>query len=350
MTYAHTHDILSSSFMTSDTDPASLRPVAAALVGNGFLTIIKCIVAFITGSAALFAEAIHSVADTSNQALLYIGIRRSRRAPDEDYAYGYANERFFWALLSACGIFFVGAGVTVFHGIETLLHPQPIAFEPIAYLVLALAFVVELYTFWVALRTLAVHMPEASWSERLEEGDPSTLAVLLEDGVAVLGVVIASVSTWITVYTGNTIWDAVGSIIIGISLGIVAIVLIMKNRSYLLGKSIPTEVREEILEYLAHEPAVESVIDFKTEVLDIGVYRIKCEIEFNGSALLKEVYKRTILREQFEEIDGDFEEFKKFCSDYADRIPRLMGRKIDEIEKKIMELHPTVKHIDIEIN
>lgn len=336
--------------MQSDPDPDSQRPVAAALIGNALLTIIKFFAALVTGSGALFAEAIHSVADTSNQALLLIGIRRSRREADEHFAYGYASERFFWALLSACGIFFVGAGVTIYHGIENLVYPPSVTFEPVAFLVLALAFVVELYTFWIAARTLIRQMPDDTWAERFSDGDPSTLAVLLEDGVAVLGILIASASTALTILTGNVVWDSVASIFIGLLLGVVAVVLIMKNRSYLLGKSIPAEMREEILEDLHHEPSIERVLDFKTEVLDIGVYRIKCEIEFNGSSLLKELYKRNELREQYDEINDDYEEFKKFCVYYADRLPRLMGRKIDDIEKMLKERYPAVKYIDIEIN
>lgn len=333
-----------------DPDPNSQRPVLAALVGNGFLTVIKFFAALSSGSGALLAEAIHSVADTSNQALLLIGIVRSRRLPDKHFAYGYANERFFWALLSACGIFFVGAGVTVYHGIETLIHPSDVTFEPMTFMVLGLAFVIELYTFWVAAQALRRSMPDAAWRDRLSEGDPSTLAVLFEDGVAVLGVVVASVSTVITLITGNVLWDSVGSIVIGVLLGMVAIVLIVKNRAYLLGKSIPSDIQEGILEDLHNEPSIEHVLDFKTEVLDIGVYRVKCEVEFNGSALLKELYKRNELREQYEDVKDDYEEFKRFCANYADRVPRLMGRYIDEIEKRLKERYPQVKYIDIEIN
>ncbi|OGG71227.1 hypothetical protein A3F27_01070 [Candidatus Kaiserbacteria bacterium RIFCSPHIGHO2_12_FULL_53_13] len=127
-------------------------------------------------------------------------------------------------------------------------------------------------------------------------------------------------------------------------------ILITKNRSYLLGRSIPEEEREEIIAALVAEPSIERVIDFKSTVLGVGVYRIKCEVEFNGPALFKEAYQRTALKEQYNEVKNDYEAFKRFCVDYADRIPRLMGKKIDEIETMLKKRFPAVAHIDIEIN
>ena len=124
----------------------------------------------------------------------------------------------------------------------------------------------------------------------------------------------------------------------------------MKNRSYLIGRAMPQELQEEVVKLLEAEPAIEKVIDFKSVVLGWGVYRIKCEVEFNGGALLREVYRRRSMKQQYEEVREDFGEFKRFLADYADRIPRLMGKKIDEIEKRLREKHPSVRHIDIEVN
>lgn len=102
--------------------------VIAALAGNFVITLLKAFGFMVSGSSALFSEAVHSLADTANQSLLLVGIVKSRRAPDEDSSYGYGLERFFWALISACGVFFVGAGVTIYHGISTLLHPNELEF------------------------------------------------------------------------------------------------------------------------------------------------------------------------------------------------------------------------------
>src|SRR3989338_2522644 len=327
-----------------------LIPVAAAFVGNFLVTIIKAGAAATAGSSVMFSEAVHSLADTLNQLFLLIGVGRSFKKADDDFDYGYGQERFFWALLSACGIFFLGAGISLYKGVSSLLNPHPIEIHGLLFVVLGASFVIELLTFWIAARGLKRSYPDASWRERLALGDPSTLAPYLEDGVALIGIGVAALSIAASYYTGNTLWDALGSVVVGLLLATIAIVLIRKNHSYLLGRSIPEDEREEIIAALVAEPAIERVIDFKSSVLGIGVYRIKCEVEFNGNALLKGAYQNKYLQERYEEIKDDYEAFKRFCVDYADRIPRLMGKKIDEIEAMLRKRFPAVRHIDIEIN
>src|SRR3989344_4830439 len=168
------------------------RPVAAAVVGNTIVTIIKFFAAIVSGSSSMFSEGIHSLADTANQILLLIGLRRSLKKADEDFEYGYGNELSFWALISACGIFFVGAGVTAYHGITSFLHPHEIEISPLVFGVLITALIIESYTLWVATSQLKKAFPRMRWRRRLAEADPSTLAVFLEDAVAVLGVTIAA--------------------------------------------------------------------------------------------------------------------------------------------------------------
>lgn len=325
--------------------------VAAALVGNFVITILKTIGFMVSGSSSLFSEAIHSLADTANQALLMVGIVKSRRAADEDSSYGYGLERFFWALISACGVFFVGAGVTIYHGVSSLMHVKEISFEPIIFVILLVSFVVELATFSLAFREL--------WSERregdtiretLSSGDPTVLAVVYEDGVAVLGVFVAAVSVGLSYFTGNPLWDAAGSVIIGALLAWVAVVLILKNKRFLVEKSIPEDVKERIIEMLEADPMIERVYDFKSSVVELGKYRAKCEVEVNGSALFKELSNGGMLKDDYETIKGDYPEFIRYMVDYTDRVPRVIGTRIDELEARIQKEIPAVKHIDIEIN
>ncbi len=325
-------------------------PVLAAVIGNFFITIIKFGAFLLSGSVVMFSEAVHSVADTSNQFLLMIGIRRSTKKPDQDFIYGYGHERFFWALISACGIFFLGAGVVIYRGIDSLSHHRPLFHGPVIYWVLGISFIVESITFALAIKEIRRHRGNWNFRDIIKNGDPSTLAVLYEDGLAIFSIIIAFASILLANLTGQYFWDSVGSIVIGILLAIVAIILIAKNREFLIGKSIPPDLQDKIVRLLESEPAIERVIDFKSTTLDIGIYRIKCEIEFNGFVLLKEIYQKQTLRQEYEEIKDDFEEFKKFCVDYADRVPRLVGRKIDEIETKIRTENQGIKYIDIEIN
>ena len=325
-------------------------PVVSALLGNTLVTIIKLAAALASGSSSMFAETVHSFADTLNQALLLLGLGRSLKKPDARFEYGYGNERFFWALVSACGIFFVGAGVAAYNAISTFSMPHTIEFSPILFIVLSLSLIIEFYTFLVAAGNLKHAFPEATWGERLALADSSTLAVFLEDAVAVLGIIVASISIGLSYYTGNPLWDALGSMFIAALLVGVAVTLIIKNRSYLIGHAMPTDLQEEVIEFLQADPAIEKVIDFKSVTLGFRKYRIKCEVEFNGTALFREAYQRSSLRDQFEEVKDDFEEFKRFSVDYADRIPRLMGKRIDEIEGKLRKRFPSIWHIDIEIN
>lgn len=289
------------------------------------------------------------MADTLNQVLLFIGLRRSRKKADEEFEYGYGNELSFFALISACGIFFVGAGVTVVHGFTTFFshHEVDISVYVIGTLVIAL--IVESYTFWVAASQLHATFPSMSWRERMDAADPSTLAVYLEDAVAVLGVLVALASILAAAYTGSSIFDAVGSIIIGLLLAVVAVILIVRNRTYLLGRSMPDEMQKEVIAILRSDPAIERVLDFKSTILGVGAYRIKCEVEFNGGALLDKRQRKQAW-DQYDVVKGDFEEFKKFVAEYADRIPRLMGRHIDHLESRIRERYPQIHNIDIEIN
>jgi zinc transporter 9 len=329
---------------------AGIVPVLLALAGNLVITLMKFAGFLASGSGALFSEAIHSLADTLNQTLLLIGVKSSRRNADREFSYGYGKERFFWALISACGIFFLGAGVTIYHGIELLLSQEEPHISGFLFVILFVSLVVESCTFAAAAWELKTRYPKKNIKEILRSGDPATIAVLYEDGVAVLGVIVALISITLTHLTGSAVWDAFGSIAIGCLLGGVAVALVRKNRKYLIGVTIPEEVRKRVIDIIESDSAIDRVIDFKSSVLDIGSYHVKCEVEFNGSVLIKTALERNMLKEEFEAARTDYEGFLRFLVDYSDRIPRLMGLRIDEIEKRIQTAVPEIRHIDIEIN
>ncbi len=326
------------------------RSVTYALVGNGFITVLKLVGFFLSGSASLFGEAVHSLADTLNQSLLLLGIKLSVKKADGKFAYGYGSERFLWALISACGIFFLGAGITIYHGIEALYSQHEIYVSPITIGILMLSLLIESYTLRTAYLELVKHSDEKKMLEIIRHGDPVTAAVVFEDAAAVVGVLIALGSLLLASLTHSPLFDAAGSILIGILLGVIALYLIAKNREFLLGKAVPEKITKEIIEMLEDSPYIEKVLNFKSEVLDIGKYHIKCEVEFNGAALLEEIMEQDDLREEYENIKDDFEEFKKFVVYQTNRIPRLIGRKIDEIEKEVTEAYPQIVNLDIELN
>ncbi|OHA79257.1 MAG: hypothetical protein A2747_02325 [Candidatus Yonathbacteria bacterium RIFCSPHIGHO2_01_FULL_44_41] len=341
---------LNSKLIAYKSEPGFIS-VIAALVGNFVITILKAIGFAVSGSSSLFSEAVHSFADTANQALLMVGIVKSRRAPDDDSSYGYGLKRFFWALISACGVFFVGAGVTVYHGVTTILNPGELIFEPVVFLILAISLVVESATFLVAFRELWNERGEDSTIiETFRDGDPTVLAVVYEDGMAVFGVFVATVSIGLSYFTGNPAWDAMGSIIIGALLAWVAVVLILKNKRFLVEKSIPEEVKERIIEILIADPMIERVYDFKSSIVELGKYRAKCEVEVNGTALFRELSNGEMLKDDYDTVKEDYQEFIRYIVDYTDRVPRVIGTRIDDLEERIKKEIPAVRHIDIEIN
>ncbi|MCX6754084.1 MAG: cation diffusion facilitator family transporter [Candidatus Nomurabacteria bacterium] len=327
------------------------RSVISALVGNVFVTIIKTIIAVTSGSASMFAESVHSFADTLNQSLLLIGLKRSSRPADDSKGYGYGIERFFWSLISACGILFIGAGVTVYHSIDSLMSESNVSVHELNYftiLVLCIAFVVEGTTLIIAIREL--RGKKELTRKVFADADPVTLAVVYEDSAAVLGVLVALLAQELMYVTGNNIYDSIGGIIVGFILGFLAILLIIKNHNYIIGKSLDDEVTEEIKELLLEDPCIENVSEFKSVAVDINKYRIYTTVEWNGSPLYEEIYEAGDLKEEFDNIKNDFREFTKLMFKTTDRIPRLVGNRIDEIEKRIKEKFPQIAYVDIEIN
>ncbi len=320
-----------------------------AFSGNLFITILKFIGYFISFSPSFFGEALHSLADTCNQGLLLLGIKRSKKKADEHHHYGYGAERFFWAVISACGIFFLGAGVTIYHGIESLRGHVDTEISVYIYIILFVSFVVEAYTLNKAYKEIYADREE-SFKENLRNADPVTLAVFYEDMVAVLGIIVATIGIVISKLTGNHIFDAIGSIIIGCLLAVAAIILLNINRKFLLGKSIPQDMADDIIDFLESDKHIDKVIDFKSEILDVRKYHIKCEIEFNGYALVDDIFKTEDMKDKFDEIGNDYEEFKKFVIYQTNQAPRMVGRVIDSLEKEIRRRHPKVVHIDLEIN
>lgn len=325
---------------------SSKTAVAAAIGGNGLVMIAKFVAFLFTGSGAMLSEAIHTFADLLNQILLMVGIVRSTRDPDHIYEYGYQSERYVWALISAVGIFFLGCGVTIYHGIQSLLHPHELKELSWAIGVLIFSFVLEGIVFWIAIRAAKQQAAGKPLMHFLRyEADPAVTAVVLEDFVACLGVLIAMGAIMLSKLTGDVYWDAIGSLIIGGLLGAIAIWLIARNTSLLVGASIPAKIRKQVEEIINDDPAVEEIVDLKTRILDTDTYRIKADIHFDGGALADKL--RPQLREAYDNIQS-FEEFEKFAHEFGDDVVELLAEEIDLIERKIRKQVPQAKHLDLE--
>lgn len=326
------------------------KSVLTALSGNVLVGLVKFTAFLFTGSGVLLSESIHSIADSTNQVFLLLGIVRSKKPADEDFNYGYQSERFFWSLLSACGVFFLGAGATIYHGVTTLLHHETIEISLWSIGALLFASILE----GLALSTAIREAKMLSGKEKLLDyykysGDPTLMAIIYEDSAAIIGIVIALLSMALTKITGQTYWDSIGSLLIGSLLGVVAVLLININRKLLLGKSVPPHIRKKIFTVLHSQKIVDEVHDFKTVMVTTDGYRVKAEIEVNGHYLADKIFESRDFKREYAAIK-DYEDFVRFCADYSDEVSRTLGREIDRIEAEVASEVPMVKYIDIEAN
>jgi len=330
----------------------SKRAVYAAIAGNSVVMVGKFIAFFASGSSAMLSEGIHSFADVSNQCLLALGIRRSAKNPDKRHPYGYVRETYIWALISAVGIFFLGCGVTVYHGIHTLLDPKPIDDYWLSFTVLAFAFVIEGATLLIAIKAVSGESKNnnQTFLGYIKEGsDPTGVAVILEDGVAVIGVLIAALGLYLTYQSGNPKWDSVATIIIGLLLGLVAIFITYRTKGLLVGQSIPIVNRKMILKILREDPVIEKVYDIKTAIMGVEDMRFKAEIEFDGGAISERYLKKIDINKSFDDLKTH-EKRKDFLIDYGDHLIEALGDEINRIEKELKRAVPQLKHVDIEVN
>jgi cation diffusion facilitator family transporter len=246
------------------TEPTeSLRTVLTALGANVLVAIAKTVASVLSGSASMTAEAAHSWADTGNQLLLFVADRRSRRPADDRHPLGHGREAYVWAMLAAVGLFTVGASVSVWHGISELMHDESRNGDfRLAYIVLLIALVLECISLTQATRQLrgeAQRYNRDLLEHAFETSDPTTRAVFAEDSAAVAGIVIAFGGIGLHQLTGNPMWDAIGSILVGVLLGVVAVILIDRNRRFLTGEPGSGELRDAVVARIKSLPDVAEV-------------------------------------------------------------------------------------------
>ena len=243
----------------------SLRTVLYALGANFAIGVAKLAAAIATGSSAMLAEAIHSLADTGNQALLLLGLRRAARPADEQHPFGHGKERFFWTFVVAMSLFTLGAAFSIFHGIEGLVKGHEVPNPTIALIVLVLSALFEGSAFRTAWGQFQTKRGDRSVPAALEEAkDPEVLTVIGEDSAALTGIAIATAGLLLSSITGNAAFDAAASIGIGIVLAIVAFLLAREMLNLLLGESASEPVRREIVAITQRSDDVDHVVDLRT--------------------------------------------------------------------------------------
>ncbi len=325
---------------------SSKSAVVWALGANVGLTVLKGVAFFVSGSGAMLSEAVHSMADSGNQALLWVGIRRSERPADARYPYGYGGERFLFALLSAVGIFVFGCGVTIYHGVRSLIEPPELHFGWLTWAVLAASLFFEGISFLKAYEAVKHAKGKQGFRAFLHSTtDPSALAILLEDAVAGAGIFVAALGIGLSAWTGNPLWDALGSIGIGLMMGFVALWLALKNRTLILGRAVPEPVRREALAFLRAQPSVEKVREVKTRVLAADRFGLQADLDFDGRVL--GAAEAAWVRDQFEKLETEAD-FERFAAEFGERIMQALGREVDRIENELAERLPQLRYIDLE--
>ncbi len=240
----------------------SFTTVLVALGANVLIAAAKSAAAVVTGSASLLAEAAHSWADTGNEIFLLIANRRSRRPPDAAHPLGHGREAYVWSLFAAVGLFVAGAAVSVTRGVQELLHPEPAGHFAVGYAVLAVSFVFEGLSFGQSVRQARA---EARVLRRdlieyvLATSDPTLRAVFAEDAAALAGLVLATAGLAAHQLTGSVVPDAAGSILVGALLAVVAVVLINRNRRFLVGEEADPRIRAAAVQALLAAPEVARV-------------------------------------------------------------------------------------------
>ncbi len=245
--------------------------VVGALVANGIIAALKFLAAFMTGSAGMMAEAFHSLADTTNQVFLLLGLRFFERPPSERHHFGYGKERFFWSFIAAVFIFGVGATYAIYEGFQKLKHPHAPENLAWAYWILGISFVLETGSICLALyqETKEAKHEGLSLREYLKESkDPTAKTVIFEDSAALIGIVVAFAGIYLTdhhVIPGfEAYWDGLASIVIGVVLAIVAFALAKSTRGLLLGEAATPKSLRAIRDAIKGHPNVNKVVELLT--------------------------------------------------------------------------------------
>ncbi len=243
------------------------RAIIAALLANAGIAVAKFVGYLITGSSSMLAESVHSLADTSNQGLLLLGGKRAKRAATAEHPFGYGRDRYFYSFVVALLLFSLGSVFALYEGIHKLESHEPLNSPLVAVVILVVAIGLESWSFRTAIHESRPLKGSGTWWNFIRQSKvPELPVVLLEDFGALIGLVLALLGVGLSVLTGNPVFDALGTIAIGLLLGVIAVILIIEMKSLLLGEGATGPVLARIVDGLT-SGAVQSVLHIRTQYI-----------------------------------------------------------------------------------
>ena len=296
---------------------ASKKVIFAALAGNTLIAITKFIASAVTGSSAMLSEAIHSLVDTGNQGLLLYGLKRAQRPADRDFPFGYGKEIYFWSFVVAIMLFALGAGVSFYEGLHRVMDPQPMSNVLVNYVVLGLAIVFEGGSFFVALREFNKTRGRKGILQSVHEGkDPTLFVVLFEDSAAMAGLLVALVGVTLSHFTGNTVFDGIAAMVIGVILGLTALWLAIETKGLLIGESANQPVVQGIRKLVAGQEEVVQVNEVLTMHMGPEFVLVNISADFDDSVPADRVERAIAaldreIKKQFPRVKRVFVEAEK---------------------------------------
>lgn len=342
----------------------SKKAVLVAIAGNGMLTVLKFAAAVVTQSASMMNEAVHSLMDALNQVFLLLGLVQGAQPPDRTYAFGHGQKKYLWNLWSAIGLFAIGAGLGLAHAWHALHNPAAVDWNAtvelpgaelsllwVSALVLGVALVVEGAVLAVAAREYLRRARAAGCGALAYLGrstDPTLVAVLLEDAVAVLGVLFAAAGIGLSAATGDAIYDVIFSALIALMLGAVSFFLGAINMRFLTDIRDPGAERA-LREILQAHSEVESCHDLRSVVVDESNTVVVAEIELSEEALARGLRERIAeIKKEILAAGGGGEDYAELRAPVQATLERA-EQVIDEVERRLRAVCPRVAHVTMEV-
>lgn len=283
--------------------------IYGALIANAVIAIIKLIAAFFSGSSAMLSEGIHSLVDTSNELLLLLGIKRSKRPADKQHPFGYGQELYFWSLIVSVLVFGLGGGMSIYEGITHIGNPNPIIDVFWNYLVLGSAFIFEVISITISIKGFLKHSTHKGnfIQKLLASKDPGFFLVIYEDAADIAGLIIAFAGVLLSHYFNNPLLDGMASILIGIVLTVIAVIMIIESHNLLIGESAGMELVEETEKLIREDDDVHEVQTPLTMQLSPDEVLLALNLEFRkeltGSEVVNSINRlEKTIKEKFPQI------------------------------------------------